>query len=447
MSSSAPIWAFFATNACSKLAAVDAEHDSAEHLQEAAVGILGEPLVAGQRGQAGDGFVVEAEVQDGVHHARHGEFGARAHADEQRVRGVAERFAGLDLERGDGARGRPPQSAGQLFAVAKIVVAGVRRDREAGRARAGRPWSSPRGPLLCRRGGRASTHRPRRGRHPRRRYIAYRRGAPSLSIARYSATMGFDLSACERRARGRIGARIVPEKWAVVSGLRAGARRQIRRNRRGIFAVGRERAHRRAFRPRRIRRWHARPVGGRRSRPPCRASSARAATPSVTSSVPKPPGDAPMTATGRLPNTRGISAVGRDNQSIAFLNTPGIPLLYSGVTSNRPSAATTRSLSFANGIGQTLRSFDVAVVERNALDAAGLERHARRHLADRGAQQRAIQRSGAQTAGDTENRRHDTHLASCSSLISSLRRECAVAVTDSARTRRRPRAARSRRWT
>ena len=79
--------------------AVDAEHDSAEHLQEAAVGIPREALVAGQGGQAGDGFVVEAEIQDGVHHARHRKFGARAHADEQRVRGRTERLAGLDLER------------------------------------------------------------------------------------------------------------------------------------------------------------------------------------------------------------------------------------------------------------------------------------------------------------------------------------------------------------
>ena len=79
--------------------AVDAEHDAAEHLHEAAVGIPGETLVAGQRGQAGDGLVVQAEIQDGVHHAGHREFRARAHADEQRIRSGAERLAGLDLER------------------------------------------------------------------------------------------------------------------------------------------------------------------------------------------------------------------------------------------------------------------------------------------------------------------------------------------------------------
>jgi len=47
-----------------------------------------------------------------------------------------------------------------------------------------------------------------------------------------------------------------------------------------------------------------------------------------------------MSANGRPPNTRLMSDDGRDSQSIAFLNTPGMPLLYSGVTSNTPSAAT-----------------------------------------------------------------------------------------------------------
>src|SRR3546814_10292880 len=54
--------------------------------------------------------------------------------------------------------------------------------------------------------------------------------------------------------------------------------------------------------------------------------------------VPNPPGEAPMTATGLAAKTRGMSAGGREAQSIAFLNTPGILLLYSGVASSSPSA-------------------------------------------------------------------------------------------------------------
>ena len=58
-----------------------------------------------------------------------------------------------------------------------------------------------------------------------------------------------------------------------------------------------------------------------------------------------------MIPTGRPPNTRPMSALGRDSQSIAFLNTPGIELLYSGVTSSSPSAATIASFSAATAGG------------------------------------------------------------------------------------------------
>ena len=61
--------------------------------------------------------------------------------------------------------------------------------------------------------------------------------------------------------------------------------------------------------------------------------------------VPKGPGEAPMSAKGRPPNTRLMSADGRDSQSMVFLNTPGMLLLYSGVTSSTPSAPTIASLS------------------------------------------------------------------------------------------------------
>jgi len=48
---------------------------------------------------------------------------------------------------------------------------------------------------------------------------------------------------------------------------------------------------------------------------------------------PKPPVLAPMTATGLLPMV--FVAIGRDTQSSAFLSTPGIDELYSGVTKRR----------------------------------------------------------------------------------------------------------------
>ena len=67
--------------------------------------------------------------------------------------------------------------------------------------------------------------------------------------------------------------------------------------------------------------------------------------------VPKPPGDAPSTATGFPPKTLPMSAGGRESQSIAFLNVPGIELLYSGVARSIPSAATIASFSAATRSG------------------------------------------------------------------------------------------------
>ena len=62
------------------------------------------------------------------------------------------------------------------------------------------------------------------------------------------------------------------------------------------------------------------------------------------------PGVAPMIATGLSPNTRAMSPP-RLSQSIAFFITPGIELLYSGVTSSSPSAAAMRSLSAVTAAG------------------------------------------------------------------------------------------------
>lgn len=67
--------------------------------------------------------------------------------------------------------------------------------------------------------------------------------------------------------------------------------------------------------------------------------------------VPKPPGEAPITATGRPPNTRPMSLAGREAQSMAFLNTPGMPLLYSGVTSSSPSAPVIAALNAVTAAG------------------------------------------------------------------------------------------------
>jgi hypothetical protein len=69
---------------------IDAEHDVAIHLDEAAIAVIGEAGVAGAPGQAFDRDVVEAEIEHGIHHARHRHAGARARGDQQRIGGIAE---------------------------------------------------------------------------------------------------------------------------------------------------------------------------------------------------------------------------------------------------------------------------------------------------------------------------------------------------------------------
>ena len=69
------------------------EDHVAEHLDEAAIGVIGKARIIAALGQRFDGLVVEAEVQDGVHHAGHGELGAGADGDEQRILARAELLA------------------------------------------------------------------------------------------------------------------------------------------------------------------------------------------------------------------------------------------------------------------------------------------------------------------------------------------------------------------
>ena len=69
------------------------------HLHEAAIGVISKAFVLGDRGKARDRAVIQAEVQNGFHHAGHGAGRAGADADEQRIRRVAEFLLGDAFER------------------------------------------------------------------------------------------------------------------------------------------------------------------------------------------------------------------------------------------------------------------------------------------------------------------------------------------------------------
>jgi len=73
-----------------KFGLVNIQNDVAEHLDKAAVGVIGKAGIVAEFGQSLDRMVVEAQVQDGIHHAGHGELCARAHRNQQRIIARAE---------------------------------------------------------------------------------------------------------------------------------------------------------------------------------------------------------------------------------------------------------------------------------------------------------------------------------------------------------------------
>ena len=109
----------------------DVHDDPAEHGDEAAVRVPAEALIAADGDEALERCLVEAEVEDRVHHARHRELGAGADRDEQRVLRIAEALARLLLDDLDGREDVVPEAGGKLLAGLEVVVAGFRGDREA----------------------------------------------------------------------------------------------------------------------------------------------------------------------------------------------------------------------------------------------------------------------------------------------------------------------------
>ncbi len=87
---------------------LETEHHGGIHLDEAAVGIVGEALVARALGEPFHGLVVEAQIEHRVHHAGHGGASARAHRDEERVPRIAEAAPGKLRHARERGSPRPP---------------------------------------------------------------------------------------------------------------------------------------------------------------------------------------------------------------------------------------------------------------------------------------------------------------------------------------------------
>ena len=74
------------------------QHDDAEHLDQAAIGIPDESGVVGETDQPCRCFVAQADVQHRVHHPRHRELCPTSARNQQRRVRVAERLARLCLD-------------------------------------------------------------------------------------------------------------------------------------------------------------------------------------------------------------------------------------------------------------------------------------------------------------------------------------------------------------
>ena len=113
----------------------DHHDDVGEHLHEAAVAVICEAGVVGLLGQTLDSLVVQAEVQDGVHHAGHGLTCAGTDGDQQRVLVVAEGLAGDLLEALDVLEDVSGDLVVDLAAICVVLGAGLGGDGEALRHR------------------------------------------------------------------------------------------------------------------------------------------------------------------------------------------------------------------------------------------------------------------------------------------------------------------------
>jgi len=111
----------------------DSQYHVTEHLDESSIAVPGELFVARVIGEGLDGVVVESDVEDGVHHARHRFPSSRPAGDEQGI-GVAPQLGSHHVFDLSECRGHLfSQSVGVGSVVVTEVIADFGGDREPGR--------------------------------------------------------------------------------------------------------------------------------------------------------------------------------------------------------------------------------------------------------------------------------------------------------------------------
>ena len=117
-----------------------AHHHVAIHLDEPAIAIPGKPLVLRGLGQGVHGFVVQAKIQDRVHHSRHRIPRARTHRNQQRHGRLVTELCAHDLfDELHAVTNLGLQRFRVALFVLVIVGADLGRDREPGRDRQADP--------------------------------------------------------------------------------------------------------------------------------------------------------------------------------------------------------------------------------------------------------------------------------------------------------------------
>ena len=112
-----------------------AHHHVAVHLHESTVAIPCKATVAGGLLQRFDGDVVEAKIQNGVHHARHRIARARAHGDQQRIATVAELLLDFLLDNAQAVLHLLGKLLRKAASIVVVPVAHFGADGESGRNR------------------------------------------------------------------------------------------------------------------------------------------------------------------------------------------------------------------------------------------------------------------------------------------------------------------------
>ena len=108
----------------------DFHDDIGVHLDEAAIAVPGPAGIAGLLCQNLDDLLVQAQVQDGVHHAGHGGAGTGTHGNQQRILQIAELLAGDLFHLLDVLHDLRGDLGVDLAAILVVLGAGFGRDGE-----------------------------------------------------------------------------------------------------------------------------------------------------------------------------------------------------------------------------------------------------------------------------------------------------------------------------